>query len=203
MAESKNIQEAISKFSKKLRRFTQSGRTDPDFGSSQSRLLQEQIEKKAVRMRAGVVQTYRLYKAPFEALGKNSSRAASIDSDEQSLLRAYNLYKQAMDLNAAGAPSVKGAGPSDEPLGVEGMNSTFISKIEITSPLAQKASYTAGGQFVYLLSWLFFEQNCCEYIPFFLEKDSAFSLCFESARTYELKGSDKEIHEIIRQEFYS
>lgn len=204
MAENKNIQEALSSFSKSLRRFAQSGRAEPELELSESRMLQEQIRERAERLRAGVVQTYRIYKSPFEALGKNSSRAASIDADEQALLRAYNLYKQAMDLNSYDAMSGKASSSSVAANDADGTNPTFISKIEITSPLAQKASYTAGGQFIYLLSWLCLEQNCREYTPFFAEKDSnTFSLCFAKTDAFELKGNDREIFEIIRQEFYS
>lgn len=204
MAETKNIQEALSSFSKTLRRFAQSGRAEPELELSESRILQEQIRERTERLRAGVVQTYRIYKSPFEALGKNSSRAASIDADEQALLRAYNLYKQAMDLNISDSMPGKISSNSVATHDTDGISSTFISKIEITSPLSQKASYTAGGQFIYLLSWLCFEQNCREYTPFFAEKDNnTFSLCFAKAAAFEPKGNDREIFEIIRQEFYS
>lgn len=204
MAENKNIQEALTSFSKSLRRFTRSGRAEPDIELSESRILQGQIKERAERLKAGIVQTYRIYKSPFEALGKNSSRAASINADEQALFRAYNLYKQTMDLNSSDVMSKETSSSSVTTHDADGMCSTFISRIEITSPLTLKASYTAGGQFIYLLGWLCFEQNCREYMPFFTEKDNnTFSLCFAKADSFELKGNDKEIFEIIRQEFYS
>ena len=106
---------------------------------SEDEILEEKIRHSAQALRSNVVNTYRIYKSPFAALGKNSSRAASIEEDEQALFEAYSLFAGAMELNKKN----------------EGKNAaTYISRVEIASPLAKKACYTVGGQFIWLFLWL-------------------------------------------------
>jgi hypothetical protein len=188
-----NIQDAINLFSQKLKRFKKSGQTERIKTPGENAYLQEQIRERAERLRAGVVQTYRIYKAPFEALGKNSDRAAGIDRDEQALLEAYNLYSQVMEINGEG----------EEEQDKKPEKTTYISRLELKSPLTEKAGYVSGGQFIYLLMWLYFEQNCQKYMPLFAEKDGNCNLIFVKAANYSFESHDKEIFEIVRQEFYS
>lgn len=186
-----NIQDALSIFSKKLKRFTKSSQTQPNLPKKENQYLQEQIRERTLRLKTSVVQTYRIYKSPYEALGKNSDRAANIDKDEQELLEAYNLYCGVMDLNG------------EEEKNDNQRKNTYISKIEIHSPLTQKGGYVSGGQFIYLLMWLYFEQNCQKYLPVFMEKDSGWTLAFVKSENYSFEEHDKEIFEIVKQEFYS
>lgn len=186
-----SIGEVFSNFSQKLKKFTGSGQSERNVQPGENALLQQRIRERGERLKSSVVSTYKIYKAPFEALGENSDRAAGIDRDEQSLLKAANLYKAVMDIKTEGE-------------GEEGeVSATFISRVEIASPLTQKASLTSGGQFIYLLCWLYFEQNFREYIPMFAEKDGVFSLVFVKAENFEFEGNDREIFGIVEKEFYS
>lgn len=185
------LSDAVSSFSQKFKRFNQAGNTERTAVLNQDQRLQQQIREREERLRTGAVQTYRIYKAPFEALGKNSERAAGIDRDEKALLDAYNLYKGVMEVSVA---------KSEEG---EEVCTTYISSIEIASPLTQKASYTSGGQFVYLCMWLYFEQNCQEYRPVFYETEKGWSLNFVKESDYSADAHDRELFEVIRQEFYS
>ena len=94
-----NIQDAISAFSDKLKRI--SGFSDAVLKKdvSEDEILEEKIRHSAQALRSNVVNTYRIYKSPFAALGKNSSRPASIEEDEQALFEAYSLFAGAMELN--------------------------------------------------------------------------------------------------------
>jgi len=182
-----NIGDALSSFSQKFGRFKKSeGERVVEVRDDEK--LQRQIRERMERFEASCTATYKVFKSPFEALGEQSDRAASIDRDEQALLKAYNLYKGVMDVQN-----------TDE----DETGATYISRIEISSPLKEKASYTSGGQFIYLLCWLYFEQNCQEYMPFFTEKENVYSLNFVKAENYEFEGHDKEIFSFIERTFYS
>ena len=129
-------------------------------------------------------------------MGQLSDRAKAMDQDERSLLKAYNLFSGAMNLNENGEDG-KSAGSEGA-----GTETTFISRIEILSPLTQKSAYTTGGQFIYLMMWLYFEKNCREYMPVLAEKENGWSLGFVHAKNYSFENHDREIFEIVRQEFY-
>lgn len=187
---SRYISEAFSKFSDRLKRFN-----DADSDSrrilkkqSDSEFFGENLKERSERLKNNVVSAYKIYKSPFEALGTDSVRAANIDSDENLLFKAYNLYKSAMDLNF---------------LNQDEIGATYIKDVEIFSPLAQKPVYTSGGQFVYLFAWLYFEKNCREYFPFFEETGNSTKLKFSRDEKKSLSIHDKEIFRIIEDEFYS
>ena len=185
-----NISEVFSNFSQKLSRFNKSpdAKRLSSVEKQKNSYLEEKIRERGERLRSSVVSTYKVFKAPFEALGEQSDRAFSIDKDEQNLLKAYNLYKSCMDIDKENQDEI---------------GSTHIKSVEIASPLSDKASYTQGGQFIYLLAWLYFEQNCQEYLPFFEETENHHTLCFSSQEKFQMDSHDKEIFEIIKAEFYS
>ena len=191
MSESKNITNAISAFSEKLRRCNSANIKEREKNPSTTSYLQEEILQREERFKKNIISTYKIYKSPFESLGKNSERAKGIDKDEQSLLASYKLYEQVMELNEK----------SEDAL--DSQRTTFISKIEISSPLAQKAIYTDGGMLVYLLSWLYFENGCTKFMPYFKEEGKTKLLCFEKEALYNFDSHDREIFNIIKQEFYS
>lgn len=183
-----NIQEVLSSFSKKLSRFNKAEDKERVVPPSKDKYYEEKLRERGERLRSSVASTYKIYRSPFEALGENSDRAASIDKDEQNLLKAYNLYKSCMDIDKENQDEI---------------GATHIKSVEIASPLSEKASYTAGGQFVYLSAWLFFEQNCGEFMPFFTEQNGHHVLCFSKSEIYQQDAHEREIFEIIRAEFYS
>ena len=185
---SQNIAEVFSNFSKKLSKFNKSPDAKRVTPPSKDSYYEEKMRERGERLRTSVVSSYKIYRAPFEALGEQSDRAASLDKDEQNLLKAYNLYKSCMDIDKENQDEI---------------GATHIKTVEIYSPLVDKASYTTGGQFIYLCAWLYFEAGSQEYFPFFTESESHHTLCFETAEKHELDAHDREIFEIIRGEFYS
>lgn len=188
---SQNIAEVFSNFSQKLSRFNKSPDAVrvPSPEKVRNDYIEEKLRERGEKLRSSVVSTYKVFRAPFEALGEQSDRAASIDKDEQNLLKAYNLFKSCMDMDKENQDEI---------------GATHIRNVEIHSPLAEKASYTQGGQFIYLLCWLHFEQNCQEFFPFFKEIESHNVLCFSRAETFQFSDShEKEIFELVKAEFYS
>ena len=183
-----NISEVFSNFNKKLKRFNSADESDRAVIKNKSSVtFTTQAEEREEKLRMSVVANYRIYRSPFETLGTDSERAASVDRDEQFLLKAYNLYKSAMDLNVMNQDEI---------------GSTYINDVEIFSPLGSKAVYTNGGQFIYLCAWLWFEQNSKEYRPFFNSSKHNL-LKFVKSQKFEFENHDKEIFNIIEAEFYS
>ena len=185
---SQNFQDVLSSFSQKLSRFNKSSSAQRVVQPSKDSYYEEKLRERGERLHASVVSTYKIYRSPFESLGGQSDRAASLDKDEQNLLKAYNLYKACMDIDKENQDEI---------------GATHIKTVELYSPLADKASYTSGGQFIYLLCWLFFEQDCQEYIPFFNENENHHSLAFAKSDSFSFDAHDREIFEIIKAEFYS
>ncbi|MCR4821516.1 MAG: hypothetical protein K5873_01425 [Treponema sp.] len=185
---SQNIQEVLSNFSRKLSRFNQSSSTERTKSPSKDAYYEEKLRERGERFKLSVVSNYKIYKSPFQTLGQNSDRAASLDKDQQNLLKAYNLYKSCMEIDKENQDEI---------------GQTYVKSVEIASPLSDKASYTSGGQFIYLMAWLYFEQNCQDYIPFFSEKENHFSLEFAKIASFQFDSHDQEIFDIIKAEFYS
>ena len=184
-----NIAEVFSNFSQKLARFNKSPDAQRVVSPSKNSYYEEKLRERGEKLRSSVMQTYKIFRSPFEALGEQSDRAASIDRDEQNLLKAYNLYKSCMDIDKENQDEV---------------GQTHIKNVELYSPLADKASYTQGGQFIYLLCWLYFEQNCQEFMPFFKETESHCVLCFTESENFQFSDPhEKEIFELVKTEFYS
>lgn len=183
-----NISDVFSKFSKKLKKFNESPDAKIVKEPTDDSRLQETIREKAARLQENVLATYKIYKSPFEILGLESKRAASIDADEQELFKAYNLFKSVMDLNLSNQDEI---------------GATYIKDVEIFSPLSQKGVYVSGGQFVYLRAWLCFEKGCAEYVPFFKDSDGKVSLRFEKSGIFKTSRQEEEILRIIKDEFYS
>lgn len=184
----RNVFEAFSTFSEKLKRFTKAGEKERVQSPEKTELLQEELKIRQERFESSVAANYRIYKSPFETLGKDSERAASIDKDEQALFKAYNLYKSVAGLNSENAEEV---------------GATYISYVEIATPLARKKSYTEGGFFVYLWLWLYFEKNCREFFPFFETDGAKTKLSFDVFKDAPPDAKTKEIFEIVRRDFYS
>ena len=91
------LTDAINSFSQKFSRFKKSGKTERVTEPTPDRRLQQQIRESGERFKMSVVQTYKIYRSPYEALGKDSTRAQSIDRDEQLLLKAWELYAGMLD----------------------------------------------------------------------------------------------------------
>ena len=182
-----NLFNAMEKFRSKFKKFSQSDKQNRVQNKSENSILQEQINERTKRFEETVILTYKIYKSPLEELGLQSERAKSLEKDESALFKAYSLFKGVIELN--GKPEEIGA--------------TFISKVNLVSPLTQKATYTQGGQFIYLWLWLFFEKKCQDFVPVFIEKEGTFELSFVPFEEYSFSVHDKEIFAVVKQKFYS
>ncbi len=181
------LSDAISSFSQKFQKFSRQSNQSRNPVPTENSLLQSQIDEREGRLKSAVLSTYKIYKSPYEALGKDSKRAKAIDNDELLLLKAYNLFEGVFKANSEKA---------DE--------GTFLRTMEISSPLSDKYSYTSGGQFVYLICWLMFEQNKKEFIPEFFEYETGkYSLVFFQGEKYEFDQKMKEVISIIESNFYA
>ena len=180
------VYEAINNFSKKFAKFKAQAEPERIKTTSRDEILQEQINRQEERYEFAVIGSYNVYKSPLVALGKNSARGKSIDEDEQSLLKAYKLFKAVNDANTS-----------------TGDKTTFISKVEIESPIAKKDSYVRGGQFIFLQCWLLFEQRVEDFVPVLEEdRNGYFHLRFHPQNEVKLSAKDKELIEKVREAFY-
>lgn len=181
---SESISDVFSNFAKKLSRFNQSGqefqkrKTEDDY-------LQDKINAGEAGRKQAVSKTYKIYKDPFGTLGKTSDRARAIYDDEQNLLKAYNLFK---------AVSEACSSKSDK--------ETFVSSFEIESPLTKKTSYIVNGNFIYLICWLQFEENICDFVPVLEEKNNSYKLRFYSVENYRFENNDSEVIRMVKEIFY-
>lgn len=183
--EQMNASKAISDFSKKLKAFVSSGEKDPHFKSENASLQEKITEREALR-RSNIISYYKKFTTPD----------VTISEDEDNLMKAYALFKGLRALNQ---------GTGDE--------HTFIKGTELISPLAQKARYTSGGDFVYLAAWFLFEKGIEDFAPVLEEKkddsskgaaipSASFCLDFIPASKKAFSLHDREILGIIKNEFY-
>lgn len=201
--EKSKLSEAINEFSQKLSRFNKADSAKLNIQPSESTKFNKALSERNEKLKKAVVATYKIYKSPFEALGAKSSRADAIVKDEEALQEAYSIHKGCMKAQS----KLQEQNP-------DAVLQTYIEKLEIHSPLTEKASYTTGGQFIYLIGWLFYEKNCSDYTPFFREIPgtpenpvSHYALDFEETVTEPTEKSvleerDIEILKIIKKEFY-
>ncbi|MBR0032601.1 MAG: hypothetical protein IJP61_09980 [Treponema sp.] len=180
------VYEAINNFSKKFAKFKAQAEPERIKTTSRDEILQEQINRQEERYEFAVIGSYNVYKSPLVALGKNSNRGKSIDEDEQSLLKAYKLFKAVNDAN-----------------NTAGDKTTFINKVDIESPITKKDSYIRGGQFIFLQCWLRFEQGVENFIPVLEEdRNGYFHLRFYPEAQVKMSAKDKELIEKVRESFY-
>ena len=181
------ISSALSAFSKKLSRFTKAtpgGR--PEMPPRPEELAQRRIMERDEAFSEEVVRTYTKFRFPYKTLGEDSIEAAAIKADEDALLAAYNLYKAVVAAN--------------EQFGTE---QTRIRDDVIATPLANKAAYTEGDDFVYLQCWLMYEQKATDVVPRFVQnQNGSYTLQFVPAAAYHAGYRKKEIVAVIQSEFY-
>ncbi len=192
--EKSKLSAAINEFSQKLNRFNKADEAKLNIEPSESTKFDEALKARNEKLKSAVVATYKIYKSPFEALGAKSARADAIVKDEEALYAASTIYKKCME----GQEEFK-----------ESESNTYIKTLELHSPLTEKASYTSGGQLVYLTAWLLFEKKSSDYIPFFSQVGGTpetpamhYVLNFVKIEEANLDDRDKEILNCIKNEFY-
>lgn len=181
---SETIYDAFSEFSKKFARFKKSGESLPK-RKSEDDFLQDKINAGEAARKQAVSKSYRIYRDPFGELGKTSERARAIYDDEQALLRAYNLFKAVTEASG---------GKSDK--------ETFVSSFTIESPLARKNAYTFGGNFIYLVCHLMFEEGVSDFVPVLNEEGASYRLSFVPAASFRFEQKDSDVIRIVRETFY-
>lgn len=182
------ISEAVRKLTEKLRRFRaaeQNGvRIEP---VCKETLLQQRINEAETAAKKRTADMYRGYLAPVETFGADSIRAVAAQRDTEAVLKAYTLYKAVME----DAKTL-----SDD--------TTYLSHIEIETPLTKNDAYTIGGMFIYLQLWLIFEQCVEDFIPIIVpEKGGRYHLAFESLKSHYFTSAEKELMAAVQKVFYS
>ena len=186
------ISSAFSAFGKRLSRFTKAnpGET-PVRQARPDDITQRRIMERDEAFSEEVIRTYAKYRFPYKTLGEDSIEAATIKSDEDALLAAYNLYKAVLAANEQFASE-----------------QSRIKDDVIVSSLARKSAYTQGDSFVYLQCWLRYEQKVEDFVPHFFrvsarqQQDEIYTLQFVPAASYHTDYRKKEIIAIIQSEFY-
>lgn len=180
-----NSASAFNAFAQKLKRFDASTTATPPTFKSPSKVYQAKIRENEDAYKKSIIGAYKKFLSPYETFGKNSGQAAEIDSDRESLLAAYNLYKSVQELNAK-----------------SGNNSTFIKSVVIETPLTGKDRYTIGGEFIYLQCWLKFENRINDFVPEIVPVNDTWILRFVPEERFRFSGKEKETAETILQCFY-
>jgi len=179
-----SISDVFSNFAKKLYRFNQSGQDLPT-RKTQDDFLQDKINAGETGRKQAVSRSYKIFKDPFGELGTTNDRARAIYNDEQNLLKAYKLFKSVREACAE---------KSDK--------ETFVSSFEIESPLTKKNSYTFGGNFIYLICWLMFEEEISDFVPVLEEKNNSYKLRFVASENYHFESKESDLVRIVKEVFY-
>ncbi|MCR5698863.1 MAG: hypothetical protein K6G52_04370 [Treponemataceae bacterium] len=196
--EQSKLSAAINEFSQKLSRFNKADDAKLNIQPSESTKFDKALSERNEKLKKAVVATYKIYKSPFEALGAKSARADAIVKDEEALYDACKIYKACMEIQN----EINGDDKNQ-------VAQTYIKTLEIHSPLAEKSSYTTGGQMVYLIAWLFFEKSSAEFYPFFTQIGGTpenpaihYVLDFVNLDDATIDDHDLEILNCIKNEFY-
>ncbi len=181
------IVRAVSAFSKKLSRFTAANPNgEPSTPMRPDEIRQKKVDISEEAFRLSVAENYRKYRFPYKTLGENSETADALNTDEQRLLAAYNLFKAILAANEAFSKY-----------------ETFIRDNVIATPLVDMEQYTTGDEFIYLQSWLYFEQKAKDYIPYLsIKPDGSYILKFIPTADYRWNYRAKEVFAIIHSVFY-
>ena len=189
MAGKMTVAEAFNQFIHKFERSPQAIDKSKPRIIHENDIIQKKIQIREQDYNASIVAEYSKYLNPYKTLGKNSPIAASIDCDEQNLLRAYNLFKAVREANSS-----------------IGDINTFIKLTDIHSPLTSKDCYTTGGQFIYLQCWLIFAQNIKDFVPELVSQEenmqTVFTLQFSPFKTFAFSYQDKEVMGAVQEAFY-
>ena len=144
-----NVSKALADFTNKFVRF-KAGEDEQNPASikveSPLRSLQNQINEREAERAALLRRQFLEYISPL---------TADIEEDEETLLKAYKLYCQLVELN-----------------NTAGDAGTHLRDISITSPLCQKSEYTgADSRFIFLRLWFVATNQDALFVPQ-MEQDS-------------------------------
>ncbi|MCR5218386.1 hypothetical protein [Treponema sp.] len=169
-----NIIEAMEKFSRKMESFKKSDDKKNPLPESADQKLQKRINLTEEERLAAIKNEYENFKNPL---------SREIESDEEALLKAYELFTALNELKK----SFEGQGAS-------------LKSCQIDCSLCHKSEYTkpACSKFIFLQCWLYFEKNIRDYIPVIEEnKNGSHDIAFADAEDFHFYSREKEIWESI------
>lgn len=169
--QNKSFSQTMSEFSKKLNRFTEAGNTKLEKPLSQDKRLEQTIHNMEQDRKNLIEKQYAAFSNPV---------SQQVEEDEENLLKAYNLFKQALELNL-------NAGDSH----------TKLADLRISSPLCQKREYCSGSGFSFLMIWFLKKEQDAEYVPVISMHNESRYLEFIPRDEYEFSKFEKEVLQII------
>lgn len=173
MADSKNITQTLQAFSQKLKSFSQSdtgriipGKTD----STNLKNLQNQINRQEQEKMALLRSQLEEFLMPI---------TQDIEKDEETLLKAYELYRQLKSLNEEA-----------------GDRQTHLKSLALSSPICHKTEYTSEGsnRFAFLRLWFLSTIPDAAFFPEIIqESNGSFALDFTDIELWQPSTLEKEI----------
>ena len=175
----KNAASAFDDFKEKFSRFNASGNDLPPLkknsSKSSSAKIKEKISSSDEEHVQKIINKYNQYQLPL---------SKEIEEDELSVLKAYELFSRIRELNSS-----------------LGTKKTFIEKIRIASPVAEKQEYVSGTGFAYLQAWFILNhrEKAKSFIPVISEHRGDAELAFASAECFKPSPLLKEILTLIQK----
>ena len=178
MAEDKQTAaQAFNAFAQKFQRFIAAGGDAPDVKKTPTE--QDAINGALNAKRRAVIERYKGFLTPD----------AAVSADQAELKAAYALFKAVQAANAEHATE-----------------QTRLDGIPLVSPLVHADRYTIGGDFIYLQTWLCYEQHVSDYVPELQPQptgENSYKLVFVPARHHHVTFEEKEKQDAITSCFYS
>lgn len=167
----KKINEVISLFSKKMNRFSKS--------VDAKRVVKETKESRIKKQ----IEFYEQERIDFikkQFLDFQNPITQDIEKDEESLVKAFELYKSLSELNSN-----------------LGTKDTFIASKKINSPICKKSEYIHKDKFSYLRLWFIKNYTSENFVPIIVKTDNNFFLEFIHIEEYKYTSVEKEILQVI------
>lgn len=172
--QNKSFSQAMSDFSKKLSRFTEAGNTTIEKPLTPDKRLQAAIHNMEQDRKSLIEKQYAAFVNPV---------SQQVEEDEENLLKAYNLFKQALELNSN-----------------TGDVHTKLADLRISSPLCQKSEYTSGSGFSFLRIWFLNKEKEADFVPMISMYNESRYLEFIPRDEYEFSKFEKEVLQLIPED---
>ena len=179
MHESEDVSGSLLRFAEKLKRFVAADSKDKNVSSGfdEGKILQLKINENLNDRISRIVGEYASFRIPA---------SKSIEDDEESLVKCYQLFKSVLEINKS-----------------IGNGAVFVKSMEFESPFLKKECYVSKKDFIYLQAWLFFEKKIKDFFPVIVrERTGKVRLDFQEAEVHRFSGEEREIFRIIEEKFY-
>ncbi|MGN0739868.1 MAG: hypothetical protein ACI4LX_06825 [Treponema sp.] len=171
MADTKSMSKIISNFSKKFSQFNKSENREIVRQKNPDRILQEKITASENERKLKLQKDFSAYLNPV---------TQDIESDEESLLKAYELYRQIFEVTQKFSDG-----------------KTHLADIKITSPICTKSEYTQKNKFSFLRLWFLQKNTDADFVPVIICENAKFYLSFVKKEEFEFSGFEKEIMQAL------